>query len=68
MTDLHLGVEVAVGVDTHVHTHTAAIVDAVTGGRLATIEVPATEAGYTELVDFVADRVEGRTRMWAIEG
>ncbi|WP_341264521.1 transposase [Gordonia hydrophobica] len=68
VTDLHLGVEVAVGVDTHVHTHTAAIVDAVTGGRLATIEVPATEAGYTELVDFVADRVEGRTRMWAIEG
>lgn len=63
LTDL---VDVVIGVDTHVLTHTAAIVDARTGGLLAELTVDATAAGYAELVEF-AD--EHKTlRAWAIEG
>lgn len=63
LTDL---VDVVIGVDTHVLTHTAAIVDAHTGGVLAELTVEASGAGYAELVDF-ADQ-HPVLRVWAIEG
>lgn len=63
LTDL---VDVVIGVDTHVLTHTAAVVDAGTGGVLAQLTIDATGAGYAELVEF-ADGHAG-LRAWAIEG
>jgi Transposase len=55
-----------VGVDTHKDTHTAAVVVAATGALVAQATVPATTAGYRELLR-LADRQDGR-RGWAIEG
>jgi transposase len=66
MTSLTELVEVVIGVDTHVDTHTAAVVNAGTGGALAELTVEATAAGYAELVAF-ADEHSG-LRAWAIEG
>ena len=66
LTDLREAVDVIIGVDTHVHTHSAAALDARTGGVPAQITVPATAAGYTELVEF-ADAHAG-LRAWTIEG
>jgi transposase len=66
MTSLTELVEVVIGVDTHVATHTAAVVHAGTGGVLAEITVEATADGYAELVAF-ADEHSG-LRAWAIEG
>lgn len=63
LTDL---VDVVIGVDTHVLTHTAAVVDTRTGGVLAELTVEATAAGYAELVEF-ADQ-HAALRAWAIEG
>lgn len=63
LTDL---VDVVIGVDTHVHTHTAAIVYAGTGGVLAQLTVDATAAGYTELAAFADEH--SMLRAWAIEG
>lgn len=63
LTDL---VDVVIGVDTHVLTHTAAAVDAGTGGVLAQLTVDATAAGYAELVVFADDHAG--LRAWAIEG
>lgn len=63
LTDL---VDVVIGVDTHVLTHTAAVVDAGMGGVLAELTVEATAAGYAELVEF-ADQ-HASLRVWAIEG
>ncbi len=37
------------GVDTHADTHTAAVIDAHTGGVLARATVPADPDGYAEL-------------------
>ena len=39
-------VDVVIGVDTHVHTHSAAVVDAATGGVLDELTVEATAVGY----------------------
>ena len=58
--------EVVIGVDTHVQTHSAAAVDARTGGVLGELTVPATPDGYQVLVDF-ADEHSG-LRAWAVEG
>jgi len=65
MTSLTDVVDVVIGVDTHVHTHSAAAVDAHTGAVLEEITVNATAEGYEELVEFVA---EYPLRAWAIEG
>lgn len=65
-TDLREVVDVVIGVDTHVATHTAAVVDARTGGVLDEITVEATAQGYAELLEF-AD-AHAVLRMWAIEG
>ena len=59
-------VEVVIGVDTHSQTHTAAVVDARTGGVLARATVPADPHGYAELVA-LAEQHAG-LRAWAMEG
>ena len=66
LTRLRDLVDIVIGVDTHTTTHTAAIVDAKTGGVLADLTVPATATGYTELVDFADEHSDARA--WAIEG
>ena len=43
LTDLRDVVDVVIGVDTHVHTHAAAVVDTATGGVLDEITVEATD-------------------------
>jgi transposase len=63
-------VDVVIGVDTHVETHSAAAVDARTGGVLAQITVEASAEGYAELVGFAEDIAaeHAALRAWAIEG
>ena len=58
-------VELVIGVDTHKHTHTAAVVAAATGAMLDQVTVPATPAGYRQLLK-LASQQPGR-RVWAIE-
>jgi transposase len=59
-------VEVVIGIDTHKHTHTAAVVTAATGVVQAVLTVPADPIGYAQLVE-LADQHSG-LRAWAIEG
>jgi transposase len=59
-------VELVIGVDTHKHTPTAAVVVAATGAMIEQVTVPAAPAGYQQLLR-LADRHDGR-RVWAIEG
>ena len=59
-------VEVVIGVDTHADTHTAAVVDARTGGVLARVTVSTDPDGYAELLG-VAEAHSG-LRAWALEG
>lgn len=66
LTPLCEVVEVVIGVDTHVLTHSAAVVDAVTGAVLDQITVDATADGYELLTEF-ADQ-HSPLRAWAIEG
>jgi transposase len=66
LTDLREVVDVVIGVDTHVHTHCAAAVDAGTGGVLGEITVEATAEGYEQLVEFADEHA--MLRAWAIEG
>ncbi len=66
LTDLREALDVVIGVDTHVHTHSAAVVDAETGGVLDEITVEATASGYAELVEFANNHP--MLRAWAIEG
>jgi transposase len=66
LTDLREVVDVVIGVDTHVHTHSAAVVDARTGGVLDEITVDATADGYAQLTEFADEHAT--LRAWAIEG
>lgn len=66
LTDLREVFDVVIVVDTHVHTHSAAVVDAATGGVLDEITVEATAQGYVELVEFANNHATSRA--WAIEG
>ena len=59
-------VELVIGVDTHKHTHTAAVVQAVSGAVVTQVTVPATPAGYQQLLK-LASQQPGQ-RVWAIEG
>ncbi|MGY5882624.1 IS110 family RNA-guided transposase [Modestobacter lacusdianchii] len=59
-------VEVVIGVDTHKDTHTAAVLDARTGGVLARVTVTADPDGYQALVE-LAEQHSG-LRAWAMEG
>jgi hypothetical protein len=58
-------VELVIGVDPHKDTHTAAVVAAATGALVEQMTVPATPAGYQQLLR-LADRHDGQ-RVWAIE-
>jgi len=66
LTDLREVVDVVIGVDTHVHTHSAAALDARTGGVLGEITVEATADGYDQLVEFADEHAA--LRAWAVEG
>jgi hypothetical protein len=66
LTDLRDVVDVVIGVETHVHTHSAAAIDTGTGGVLGEITVDATAESYAQLVQFANDYVT--LRAWAIEG
>jgi len=66
LTDLRDVVDVVIGVDTHVHTHSAAVLDTATGGVLDEITVDATAEGYAEQVEFANNHP--MLRAWAIEG
>ena len=66
MTMLAERVDAVIGVDTHKHTHTAAVVQAGTGAAVEDLTVGTDPAGYAELVA-MADR-HGGSRLWAIEG
>ena len=59
-------VELVIGVDTHKHTHTAAVLVAATGQTLASLTVATTPDGYQQLLE-LADQHQ-RQRVWAIEG
>jgi transposase len=59
-------VDVVIGIDTHKHSHAAAVVAAGTGGVLAELTVAADPDGFEELV-VLADGHDTR-RVWAIEG
>ena len=56
--------EHVIGVDTHKHAHTAAVLDAATGGQRQLIELTNDRDGYSNLDEQVPDG----PRMWAIEG
>lgn len=66
MTMLSELVDVVIGVDTHKHTHTAAVVIAATGAAPEDLTVDTDPDGYAELVA-LADRHSG-LRAWSIEG
>ncbi|WAC57668.1 IS110 family transposase [Gordonia sp. SL306] len=66
MTSLADVVEIVIGVDTHVGTHSAAIIHAGTGAVIDEITVSTTEEGYQELLDFTEPHPA--LRAWAIEG
>src|SRR5580693_293771 len=56
-----------IGVDTHRDTHTAAICDR--GGRAgAQLQIPATEAGYAQLLAWARAAAGGGQLAWAIGG
>jgi transposase len=59
-------VELVIGVDTHQHTHTAAVVVAATGAMIQQLPVPTAPAGYRQLLK-LARQHQGQ-RVWAIEG
>ena len=57
MTSLADQVDLVIGVDTHKHTHTAAVVQAVTGGKVAELTVATDPAGYHQLLDLADQHV-----------
>jgi transposase len=64
MASLADEVDVVIGVDTHKHTHTAAVVSAGTLATLEVLAVPATPEGCERLWQLS----RGRRRAWSIEG
>jgi transposase len=63
-------VDVVIGVDTHVTSHAAAMVAALTGGALEELAIPATAEGYHDLEAWADELAaqHGQRRAWAIEG
>jgi transposase len=59
-------VDVVIGVDTHKHTHSAALVVAGTGAVVAETTVAADPDGYLALFDLA--EAHGALRAWSIEG
>ncbi len=66
MTSLADQVDLVIGVDTHKHTHTAALVQAASGGQVAELTVSTDPGGYADLLAW-AGATAGR-RAWALEG
>jgi transposase len=66
MTMLADHVEVVIGVDTHKHTHTAAVVMSTTGAAVDELTVPTDPDGYLALLDLAV--AHPGLRAWAIEG
>lgn len=60
-------VDHVIGVDTHRDTHTAAVVDAVTGGVLGHLECTTDAMGFQRALAF-ADKHATARRAWAIQG
>ena len=61
--------DVIVGVDTHKDQHVAVLLDGL-GGRLAELFIPATLAGFTQLLAFCLARVgpDGQMVSFGVEG
>ncbi len=61
--------DVIVGVDTHKDQHVAVLLDGL-GGRLAELFLPATAAGFAQLLAFSLDHVgpHGRLQAFGVEG
>jgi transposase len=62
-----LQADLVVGVDTHLDTHTAAICDAC-GRAVSQLQVPATAAGYVQLLAWARSAAGDRQVVWAVEG
>lgn len=60
-------VDFVIGVDTHRDSHTAAVVDAATGGVVEHIAIATDAFGYRRLRSFADEHAPGR-RVWALEG
>ncbi len=67
--DLARDADLIIGVDTHLDTHTVALCDA-RGRALARLQVPATAAGYAQLLAWPArpPRAAGRYGRWKEPG
>ena len=52
-------VRVVIGVDTHKHSHTAAVVATATGAVIEQMTVPATPAGYQQLLKQADSAITG---------
>jgi transposase len=59
--------DLVVGAGTHLDTHTAAICDA-RGRAVSQMQVPATTAGYGQLLAWVSAAAADRQVVWAVEG
>jgi transposase len=59
-------VDVVIGIDTHKHVHSAAVINSATGVTIEHLTVAADPGGYAELLA-AADR-HARLRAWSIEG
>jgi transposase len=66
MTMLADRVDAVIGVDTHKHTHTAAVVTT-TGGLIDHVTIPTDAFGAKRVLAFARGQAPGR-RVWAIEG
>ena len=55
------------GVDTHLDTHTAAICDA-RGRVVSQLQIPATTAGYVQVLAWARQAAGNRPVAWAVEG
>lgn len=61
--------DVVIGVDTHMKTHSAAAINARTGAILGQVTLPASPVGYRDMACFADQHSPDPTRrLWAIEG
>ena len=56
-------VDIVIGIDPHKHTHTAAIVAAVTGKKLASCTLHARPSGFSELMRIAVGNCQGTCRL-----
>lgn len=60
-------IDAVVGVDTHTDTHSGCLVSPL-GVQIATLTVPATGAGYLQLLRWAIEHAPGTRLVWAVEG